>query len=310
MKRTQTLLLLGMTFSMLGNTGAQSSRPSQFDEFKGDGYYWYKKDPEPPKVVPPKPPKPVVAAPAGKPDEPKALSAEWMRANMPKLLDLAVDNPTKENVANYMYAQRVLLDKSQNFSEKVKEVVSTDPFLDENNRVPIAQFAQPAFARGVKAGQDEVLSYLAGKGGIWVFVDGPEKCSACAGYVQDILLGSKANKGVATKYDFNFRQIDIRTEQGKAAAKKLKLTVTPTTVLVMPPSGFFLVSQGLMSQSALSERLLIAAKANGSLPKDMEEKVNPYAKGLLTTEEMGGLVAQPDPSDVMKSMRERIKGDK
>lgn len=310
MKRTQTTLLLGVTLGLLGTASAQSARPSQFEEFKGDGYYWYKKDPEPVKVEPPKPPKPVVAAPSAKADEPKALSAEWMRANMPKLLDLAVDNPTKENVANYMYAQRVLLDKSQNFSEKVKEVVATDPFLDENNRVPIAQFAQPAFARGVRDGQDDVLSYLAGKGGLWVFVDGPEKCSSCASYVQDILLGSKANKGVATKYAFNFRQIDIRTPEGKAAAKRLKLTVTPTTVLVMPPSGFYLVSQGLMSQSGLADRLLIAAKANGSLPKEMEEKVNPYAKGLLTTEEMGGIVGQLDPSEVMKSMRERIKGDK
>lgn len=312
MKHPKTPLLLGVVFAIFGNANAQQSAriSTQFEDFKGDGYYWYKQDPEPakPKIAPPKPPQAPPAVPAK--EAVKPLSAEWMRASMPKLLDAAVDNPTKENVANYMYAQRVLLDKSQNFSEKVKEVVATDPFLDENNRVPIAQFAQPGFVRGVKAGQDEVLNYLGSHGGIWVFVDGPDKCSACAEYVSNILVGFDHAKGVASQYKFHLREININTAAGKVAAKRLNLKVTPTTVLVMPPNGFYLVSQGLMSQPQLSERLMIAAKASGSLPKDLEEKVNPYNKGVLTTEEMGGLAAGSSPSDVMKTMRERIKGDK
>ena len=312
MTRPATLLLLGVVSAIFGSANAEPSARTfnQFEDFKGDGYYWYKQDPEQvaPKVELPKPSQATPAAPA-KADV-KPLSAEWMRANMPKLLDTAVDNPTKENVANYMYAQRVLLDKSQNFSEKVKEVVATDPFLDENNRVPIAQFAQPGFVRGVKAGQDEVLNYLGTKGGIWVFVDGPDKCSACADYVSNILVGADHAKGVASQYNFHLRKININTAAGKIAAKRLNLKVTPTTVLVLPPNGFYLVSQGLMSQTQLSERLMIAAKASGSLPKDLEEKVNPYSKGVLTTEEMGGLTPSDSPSDVMQTMRERIKGEK
>lgn len=314
MKHSKTLLLLGVSLGLAGTAFAQNTSTrtaSQFDNFKGDGYYWYKQDPEEapkPKVEPPKPVAPVAAAPTKA--QPKSLSAEWMRANLPKLLDAAVDNPTKENVANYMYAQRVLLDKSQNFSEKVKEVVATDPFLDENNRVPIAQFAQAGFSRSTKAGQDEVLNFLGGKGGLWVFVDGPEKCGACADYVSNILVGTDGAPGIATQFKFDFRKINVNTPAGKAAAKRLNLTVTPTTVLVIPPSGFFLVSQGLMSQTQLSERLLIAAKSSGTLPKDLEEKVNPFNKGVLTTEEIGGVAPSDNPSEVMKTMRERIKGEK
>jgi conjugal transfer pilus assembly protein TraF len=306
-------LLLGVSLGLWGTAIAENTSPrkeSQFEAFKGDGYYWYKQDPEEgpkpaPKVAVPNP---VVAAPAKEPL--KALSTEWMRTNMPKLLDAAVDNPTTENVANYMYAQRVLLDKSQNFSEKVKEVVSSDPFLDENNRVPIAQFAQAGFSRNTKAGQDEVLSFLGGKGGLWVFIDEPEKCSACADYAHNILEGNKSAPGIATQFKFDYRKINVSTPAGKAAAKRLKLTVTPTTVLVIPPAGFFLVSQGLMSQTQLSERLLIAAKTSGILTKELEEKVNPYAKGVLTTDEISGAIPSNDPFEVMKSLRQRIKVEK
>lgn len=312
MKPLATSFLLGVAGILVGQALAQGPRTnSSFGEFQGDGYYWYKQDPEEEKPAPPPKAQPVPATPAKPTKEgPKALSAEWMRANMPKLLDAAVDNPTPENVSNYMYAQRVLLDKSQNFSNRVKEVVATDPFLDENNRVPIAQFAQAGFMRDMKTGQTEVMNFLANKAGIWVFVDKPSKCAACDGYVQNVIVGNQAAKGVASQYNFNLRKIDVSTPQGKAAAKKLNLKVTPTTVLVMPPNNFFLVSQGLMSQTQLTERLLIAAKASGTLPKDLDEKVNPFNKGVLSTEEMGGLSASESPSDVMKHMRERIKGEK
>jgi len=300
------LFLLGGVAGVLSPVNSFSARPSQFDDFKGDGYYWYKKEPEVKPEEKPKPAPAPVAAPSKQ--EPKALSVEWFRLNMPKLLDAAIDNPTKENVANYMYAQRVLLDKSQNFSTAVKEVVAMDPYLDENNRVPIAQFAQPGFERGISNSKTAALDFLGSQAGLWVFVDEPDKCSACETYVQNILVGSKANKGIATLHKFDFRKINVRTPEGQAAAKRLNLKVTPTTMLVIPPKSFYLVSQGLMSQPALTDRLLIAAKTGGHLPKEYLERVNPYDKGVLTTDDLNGVAPSNDPAAVMKSMRDRIKG--
>jgi len=141
-----------------------------------------------------------------------------------------------------------------------------------------------------------------------VFVDEPDKCSACETYVQNILVGSKANKGIATLHKFDFRKINVRTPEGQAAAKRLNLKVTPTTMLVIPPKSFYLVSQGLMSQPALTDRLLIAAKTGGHLPKEYLERVNPYDKGVLTTDDLNGVAPSNDPAAVMKSMRDRIKG--
>jgi conjugal transfer pilus assembly protein TraF len=305
--QSKSIFLLGIGLAIASGASSQSVRPSQFEPFKGDGYYWYRQEPEP-EAQPPKkePPKSVVSVVK---TGPKPLSMEWMRENAPKLLDIAANNPTHENVANYMYAQRVILDRSQNFSEQVKAVVAMDPFLDENNRVPIAQFAQPGFLRAVKKGQEEVLQHLAGRAGLWVFVDAPDKCSACEGYVRDVLVGNGSAKGVANQYGFNFRKIDVSTEAGRNAAKRLNLKVTPTTVLVVPPAGYYLVSQGLMSQTQLQDRLLIASKTAGHLPKEMEQKVNPYNKDVLTTEDMNGLTASSDPGVVMKELRQRIKGE-
>jgi len=302
------LLLLGGVSGLFGPVNSFSARPSQFEDFQGDGYYWYKKEPEVKPEEKPKPaPQPAPAPGPGK-QEMKALSAEWFRVNMPKLLDAAIDDPSKENVANYMYAQRVLLDKSQNFSSAVKEVVAMDPFLDENNRVPIAQFAQPGFERGISNTKTAALDYLGSQAGLWVFVDEPDKCSACENYVNNILVGTRGNKGIATLHNFDFRKINVRTAEGRTAAKRLGLKVTPTTMLVVPPKGFYLVSQGLMSQPALADRLLIAAKTGGHLPKQFVEGTNPYSKGVLTTDEMSGLDANKDPAEVIKSMRDRIKG--
>lgn len=174
-----------------------------------DGWFWYKdpkeappkpKEPPPAPAKPPEPEKPaeVVKAEPPKPVGPTPFSAAWLRVNMPKLQEAAIDNPTKDNVSAYYYAQRVLMDKAQNYAEKAKEVVATDPFLDENNRVPLASFAVSQFERGVSKGKDDALKSIASKGGLWVFYD--SKCNFCGPQVNTV-------KEVAKKYGFSTKFI-------------------------------------------------------------------------------------------------------
>lgn len=281
-----------------------ASQASQFDSFRGDGYYWYKSEPEPAKLKPKEKPKTQVSPI----DAQQPLSVEWFRQNMPKLLDMAVDNPTKENVANYMYAQRVVLDKSQKFSEQVKDVVATDPFLDENNRVPFAQFAQNEFIRDANKSKRQILDFVARQAGIWVFVDKPEKCSACAAYVNDVLTSPVG--GIQKEHGFSVRVVDVGTEKGRIAAKKLGLKVTPTTVLAIPPNGYYLVSQGLMASDRLHERIIIAAKTNGLLTEEYLAKVNPYDKDVLSKKDLDGFALNGNPTQVMSALRQQIKGEK
>lgn len=48
--------------------------------------------------------------PTLKKDQTEAFSAAWLRENLPRLMDKAIDDPTQENVAAYLYAQRALLE--------------------------------------------------------------------------------------------------------------------------------------------------------------------------------------------------------
>jgi conjugal transfer pilus assembly protein TraF len=286
---------------------AHAQHPSQFDKFEGDGYYWYKKDPEPEPPKKPTPPPVAKPAEAAKAPEPKPMSVAWIRANMPKLLDAAIDNPTRENVANYMYAQRVILDKSQNFSDMAADVVSSDAYLDENNRVPLAAFAQNSFIMEQNDNKIAAMKQLADKSGVWVFVDKPEKCRACASYVNEV-VNSKI-VGLQTAYGFNTRVIDVSTPEGSMAAQRLNLKLTPTTVLVVPPSSFYIVSQGLMAASTLQEKILVAARMNGMIKEEMLAKIQPYSKGLLNNDALNSAANDSDPTVVMSKFRTKLSGE-
>jgi conjugal transfer pilus assembly protein TraF len=209
-----------------------------------------------------------------------------------------------------MYAQRVAMDKSQNYAQKVQEVVAADPFLDENNRVPIASFAAAQFERGVSKGKEDALKSIATKGGLWVFYD--SKCNFCAPQVNTV-------KEVSKKYGFSTKFIAMDgngiggllpegswvRESGQA--RMLNIKITPTTVFVSPPNNFFVISQGLMSQDGLAERLILAAQTNDMLPPEILAGVQQYQRGLLKTEDLKD-GASDDPKSWIEKLKQRLQG--
>lgn len=308
------ILLFFLFFSNICAAQETDTAQSNANFLKGsqDGWFWYKD----PKELPPKVKK-ETTPPGGleknqplpkKPLEP--FTVEWLRKNMDKLQERAIDNPTKENVSAYMYAQRVAMDKSQNYAEKVQEVVAADPFLDENNRVPIASFAAAQFDRGVTQGKEDALKNIATKGGLWVFYD--SKCNFCAPQVNTV-------KEVSKKYGFSTKFIAMDNngikgllEKGQwikesGQAKMLNVKLTPTTVFVSPPNNFFVISQGLMSQDGLSERLILSAQTNDMLPPDILAGVQKYQRGLLKPEDLND-GASDDPKTWIEKLKKRLQG--
>jgi conjugal transfer pilus assembly protein TraF len=278
----------------------------QFFSRKSEGWYWYF---DPRDEVKPEPPKVHPAKPAAKtPESAKAapFSVEWLRTNMPKLLDAAVNDPTKENVEAYLYAQRVTMDKSQRYAEQSQRVVAADPFLDENNRVPIASYTKPFFLRQAQEGKLEALKHVATVGGLWVFFD--SKCNFCQPQV------NTANE-LAKKYGLITKFISMDGKglpnvkqfvRDSGQAKRLNLKITPTTVLVVPPNNFFVVSQGIMAQDQLSDRILLAADSNALLPKDLSAKMNSYDRGVLTTDDTQQ-GRTDDPKVWVKYLKDRLE---
>ena len=123
---------------------------SAFGSATADGYFWYKDKPK----VKPKPKPKVEEKPKSeaKPEEKKAEpkeekkqdfgSAAWIREKQKELLELAISNPTEENVRAYLYVNRLMLDRADEFARISKKVTDADPMLSESVRVPISALAR------------------------------------------------------------------------------------------------------------------------------------------------------------------------
>lgn len=322
MKKTTLFFLTGLLLLAPLAQAAESSTVADDDDVGSNWYrrhregWWWGNDPAPKKPVPlPKPVEQKPPASSVKPqtppkaDQTEAFSAAWLRENLPKLLDKAIDDPTQENVAAYLYAQRALLDKGQNFEKAARMAIATDPMLDENNRVPIASFARAVTDKRNIDGINEGVRYLAQKAGLWVFFD--STCTYCQPQV-DIVQRLAKQVG----FSANYFSLDGKTVPGlpanqvlrnDGAAQAVGVTMTPTTVLVVPPNGFYIVSQGLMDEQSLRERLVMAAEAQNLLPKEILAKVRVFDRGVLSAKELNS-GASTDPSVLVRQMRQKLKG--
>lgn len=290
----------------------KSARSSDFLRRSQEGWFWYEVQPELVEPVPPEPvePKSTKEADASVKDVQPAVtepfSVEWLRTNMPILMDRAINDPTKENVEAFEYAKRVMLDKSQRYAEMTRDVVANDPFLDENNRVPLATFAKGAFLKQKRVGLEEAMKYLSTKVGIWMFFD--STCAFCHLQARQILDLNK-------QFNFHTRFISMNGQgmpmlpeyyRDSGQAKRIGLKLTPTTVLVVPPDKYYIISQGAMARDQLEERILVAADSNGLLPEEYRKGTQMFDKGVLTTEDMQD-GASDDPKVWVKRLKERLQ---
>lgn len=288
-------------------TTESSTTSSGFYSGKEDGWFWYK-DPVTPKPIKKPEPKPSQKASAHPPKD-DAMSVAWLRKKLPELLDTAIDNPTHENVAAYLAAQRVVLDKAQRFQEEAQMVSLTEPLLDQTSRVPVTGYTKNAFMDTNYKAKEAAIKYLAtNTGGLFVFVE-----STCQ-YCKAQALQANA---FAREYGFDLRYITVDgksfSEVGNQTivpdngiAQKLGIKIFPTTVFVVPPSSYLIVSQGMMSQADLKDRILMAAEHEHLLPQGLEPQVNPWDRGVLNTEDTQH-GATDDPAQLLKNVKDKLE---
>lgn len=287
---------------------AQDDVDSGWMAGKEEGWFWYK-DPKEVKPRPPQPPppKPVQSA---SPAEPDAMSVAWLRKKLPEFLDRAIDNPTPDNVAAYLSVQRVALDKSQRFEEAAVMSNMTHPWLDQSNFVPVSSFANTAFKEMQVSAKEKAFRHLASIGGLFVFVD--SKCQYCRAQAIPVI-------GLAHTYDMDLRFITTdgkgfpeigksRLVQDNGIAEKLGIKIFPTTVFVVPPSNYLVISQGMMSQDEMKDRMIMAAMYQHLLPKEVEPQINPWNRGVITTEDMDH-GASDDPVVFNRNIQQKIQAN-
>lgn len=275
---------------------------------KSRGWFWYEDPPEPQPEKKAKAPVPVQEpqekkSPEHKPaDElPPTGSVAWIRVMLPKLRDAAMDNPTRENLEAYYYAQRVMLDKAEVFSRKSVEAIRNDPFLDEDMRYPASNAASDAIATAAGKQKDQLLKTISKSAALMFFYKG-ENCVLCGQALSAIT-------GLEYKYGFTIIPVSMdgkqlpggkfqNTQYDTGLSKHLGIVTAPALAIAIPPNDVRVISFSTISMETAVSRILIAAKDSGIIS---EEEFNGTSRlntmGLIDA----GRLTKTPPDDAIKN---------
>jgi len=289
------------------------------DEGYGDAfvnYIPYLRTVKTPLEAPLKPPA-LAPSPAPKTDTGKQpVTVEWLRENYPKLRDRAINNPTEANVSAQMYAQRILMDKAQKYSDMVLKVVTQDPLLDENNRVPTASGGALTVRNANYLAQEQAVRELSAVGGAIIFVDG--NCRFCA-------LEIPVMEGIRKTYGLQYLVVSVdgtvpknfkgQAQKDNGLFNKLGLKLTPSVVFVPHPKGYahgadqnkyFIIAQGFYAQDGLAKQIAFAGHDSKLLSADTMRDLSVWDRGVASTDDLQKLELDVNKPETFKETLQPI----
>ncbi|MFC5510404.1 conjugal transfer protein TraF [Massilia jejuensis] len=297
----------------LGLSTAALGQEVRTDDSYGDAFLHYK--PYVVKGKTAKPPETQVRAPAPQPKkEDRKVDVKWLQENYKLLEERAIDDPTDENVAAYLYVRRIAMDKSQRFSEKVSEVTNTDPLLNENNRIPYASAGAQSIRSANRLAQEQATRELATAGGLVVFVDG--SCRFCA-MQMPIVSALRAQYGMEALVV----SLDGKRPRGYSGPlvrdnglyRKLDLKLTPSVVYVHRPRAYQdgkdnnqyrVIAQGFYTQDELVKQIAFAGHTTKLLSSQTMRDLAVWNRGVASTEDLGGLELNGnDPAAIKRKLQ-------
>jgi len=279
--------LIGLVIGGIASAGAQSI---DYDE-REEGWFWChdpalleEEEPEPSEepmvmltpIEPTEPPEPEILESDQSQDEPAPLSAAWLRTNLPKALERAIDDPGPDNIniRQYLYMQRALLDKAERFAREAQRVSLSDPVLDENNRYPITQFASRAMYQEKQEDRDKRLRWLAEHAGFFYFHD--KTCKYCAQQLP-LLERIKEDYGleiVAVSVDNSILQdTSLPTQIDSGQARRFQIQSVPAIAMVFPPDNVAILSQSIITRRGFENRALAIAEEMDLLTPEVDEEL-------------------------------------
>lgn len=237
-------------------------------------------------------------------------SVAWIKAVLPKLRETAIDNPTDENIQAYYYAQRLMMDKSEQFSRRSMEVIRNDPLLDEDLRYPASNAASDALAGNAGKQKEHLLKTVAENAGIIFFFKG-QNCPLCE---QSIA----ALNALEHRYGFSVIPVSLdgkplpngaypefRTDAG--LAKRLGIISAPAMALAVPPKGSYIISYSTVSSETASVRILSAAHKANLISDDEYKSTSRLASiGLINGKALEELT--PELSEDPATLVQYLKG--
>ncbi|MGI9274289.1 MAG: conjugal transfer protein TraF, partial [Endozoicomonas sp.] len=166
-------------------------------------------------------------------------------------------------VSAYLYLDRLVKEKSERFARVGKQVIESDPMLDENVRRPISPAAAKIKDDMAHQAKEAVLKKVAKIAGLVFYYRG--NCKLCHLQAQSVQL---------MKELYSFELIPFSTDGllipglpdsqiEKSPHPKLNILAYPALFLMQPPDTIVLLRQGAVSFTALSDRIVSVAFENG-----------------------------------------------
>ncbi|MGR5287012.1 conjugal transfer protein TraF [Vibrio maritimus] len=255
------ILAVLLPFQCLSTTGDYISRSDDAPS----GWHFYDEDPpKPEKEEPPiqKSTTPITSTPI-QPSAPAPLSSAWIREQWPKFRDAAIDSPTPENIRRVRLLQRVIMDKSTEFSDAFIQDSINTPLLNESLARPATSFAIGAFNAQQNANRATLLEEIGKKAGLWFFFESDcELCNRQAPLLKHLeyggldiqaisIDGPGLVSGLYPNYTFDMGQ----------KHKQLKVARVPALFLVTYDGEFVIpITQGLHTVSEIEELIFQQSK--------------------------------------------------
>ncbi len=294
------------------------------------GWHWYNDEEpqpeEPPadedetaQTPPPEPEKPV------EPEQPKPpqtvkLDNQWMRENMPRLLDDAMNNSNDENkVAAYWMVHRLLVDQATKFQDSTRRLYMTHPELSasENARRPTSQIAVKI--RDAEAAQSKraVLQAIFERAGIWFFYR--SDCRYCQ-------QEAPVLKAIEREFMVNMLPIsldglplpggefpDYVTDRDYSRASMLGVRNTPSIYLVTNDgSQIHMLAEGIIPGEELVDTILYVARKAGVI-NEQELQQTREVQQVYTNNQDGPMevprewVEGGDPKQLVDALKDRME---
>lgn len=287
--------------------------------FYGDqerGWFWFEQKLKELEEEPKKPVAPAAqSSKKSEEDESIAIDIKWLRKNLPRLRETAINNPTRENIAAHMYAQRYMLDMSSRFSNKSMEFMEFEGPLDESKRRPYAAFSLAAFKEEQKNNIKRVIEKVNSNSHIWFFY--ASDCPYCikqVGVLRELqvrfgldVLAISMDGGTLPGVE-NFTNV-VDTS---GVAQRFGVQYTPTMFLALDgDKGFTSIGEGLTTLPSLQERILLGARMQNLITDDEYQSTQDVREINVLSNENGTMVVdkeliESDPGYLAEILRQKL----
>ena len=255
--------LMPFLLLLIGLLSAMASAEQPWFDRHSEGWFWYEPIMEPEKEQDKLETQNAKLQP---------LSSAWIRGNIGQYLDKAIDHPSKENVSNYLYLDRLVKEKAERFAHVGKQVIEANPMLDENVRRPTSPAAAKIKDDMAYKAREWVLRKISRIVGLVFYYQG--NCKLC--HIQ-----ARTVQFLSMEYGFELIPVstdgqlipelpDSRTERSPPST--LNILTYPALFLMQPPNNIVLLRQGTTSLTALTERLVDVAYQQGWINKNEYQK--------------------------------------